>query len=60
MKKINIPAFLLAMLVVLMFIGVGFAIALRSIWLVLLFIALGFGIMGTGIANKKKKSGSQA
>ncbi|WP_010097925.1 DUF5325 family protein [Ornithinibacillus scapharcae] len=60
MKNLNIPAFLLATLVIIMFIGVGFAIALRSIWLILLFIALGFGIMGTGIANKKKKSGSQA
>jgi hypothetical protein len=60
MKKINIPALLLAILVVSMFIGVGLAIAYRNIWLVLLFIVLGFGIMGTGIANKKKKSDSPA
>ncbi|WP_042145083.1 DUF5325 family protein [Paucisalibacillus sp. EB02] len=59
MKNVNIPALLLALLVVSMFIGVGFAIALRSIWLILLFITLGFGIMGAGIANKRK-SGSQA
>ncbi|MFS0672305.1 DUF5325 family protein [Ornithinibacillus sp. 179-J 7C1 HS] len=58
MKKVNIPALLLALLVVSMFIGVGFAIALRNIWLIILFIVLGFGIMGTGIANKRKKSGS--
>jgi hypothetical protein len=59
MRNINIPALLLALLVISMFIGVGFAIALRSIWLILLFIALGFGIMGAGIA-KKRKSGSHA
>ncbi|WP_026905982.1 DUF5325 family protein [Paucisalibacillus globulus] len=59
MRNVNIPALLLALLVVSMFIGVGFAIALRSIGLILLFILLGFGIMGAGIANKKKKSGSQ-
>lgn len=58
MKKVNIPALLLALLVVSMFIGVGFAIALRNIWLIILFIVLGFSIMGTGIANKRKKSGS--
>ncbi|GIO26020.1 DUF5325 family protein [Ornithinibacillus bavariensis] len=55
MKQINIPALLLAMLVVLMFIGVGFAIALRSILLILLFIVLGFSIMGSGLALKKRK-----
>ncbi|WP_047982938.1 DUF5325 family protein [Ornithinibacillus californiensis] len=60
MKKVNIPALLLAILVVSMFIGVGLAIAYRNIWLVLLFIVLGFGIMGTAIANKKKKSDSPA
>ncbi|MBC5635831.1 DUF5325 family protein [Ornithinibacillus sp. BX22] len=60
MKKINIPALLLALVVVSMFIGVGLAIAMRNIWLIVLFIVLGFAIMGFGIANKKKKSGSQA
>ena len=55
MKKINLFALLLALLVVSMFIGVGFAIALRNTWLILLFIVLGFGIMGTGIASKKRK-----
>lgn len=58
MKQVNIPAFLLAMLVVLMFVGVGFAIALRSIGLIVLFIVLGFAIMGFGIAHKKGKSDS--
>jgi uncharacterized membrane protein len=55
MKQINIPALLLAFLVVLMFVGVGFAIALRNVWLILLFIILGFSIMGSGIAYKKRK-----
>jgi uncharacterized membrane protein len=55
MKQINIPALLLAFLVVLMFVGVGFAIALRNVWLILLFIILGFSIMGSGIAFKKRK-----
>ncbi|MEN2766583.1 DUF5325 family protein [Ornithinibacillus xuwenensis] len=60
LNKVNIPMLLLAMLVILMFIGVGFAIALRNIWLIVIFIALGFTIMGMGISMKRRKSDSQA
>lgn len=54
MKSIDWKFFFLAFLVVLMFIGVGVAIALRNIWLIILFIILGFGLMGYGISLKRK------
>lgn len=55
MKKVNIPMLLLAALVILMFVAVGVAIALRNIWLVLLFLILGFALMGSGLFFKKKR-----
>jgi len=55
MKEINWPLFLLALLVVAMFFGVGFAIALRNIWLIILFLLLGFALMGYGISLKRKR-----
>jgi len=54
-KNINISMLLLATLVVISFAGVGFAIALRNVWLIILFIVLGFSVMGYGISLKKKK-----
>lgn len=54
MKDMNWALFGLAFLVVLMFILVGLAIAFRNVWLILLFIFLGFGLMGYGIALKRK------
>jgi hypothetical protein len=54
-KKIDIPMLLLAILVILSFAAVGFAIALRSVWLIILFVLLGFSAMGYGISLKKKK-----
>jgi len=54
-KKIDIPMLLLAILVILSFAAVGFAIALREVWLIILLIALGFSAMGYGISLKKKK-----
>ncbi|WP_368654690.1 DUF5325 family protein [Ornithinibacillus sp. 4-3] len=56
MKKINISMLLLAMLVISMFIGVGVAIAFRSIWFIALFTVLGFVIMSYGISLKRKNS----
>ncbi|WP_164215335.1 DUF5325 family protein [Virgibacillus sp. YIM 98842] len=55
MKKIDIPMLLLASFVILSFAGVGFAIALRSVWLIILLIIVGFSAMGYGIYLKKKK-----
>jgi CHASE2 domain-containing sensor protein len=54
-KNVNIPMLLLATLVIISFVGVGFAIALRNVWLIVLFIMLGFSAMGYGISLKKKK-----
>lgn len=58
MKKVNLPMLLLAILVIAMFIAVGFGIALRSIWLVLLFTVMGFLLMGFGLSIKRRKSDS--
>lgn len=55
MKDFNWSMFFLALVVVAMFIAVGFAIALRSVWLIVLFIALGFLFMGYGLVLKRKK-----
>jgi len=55
MNKINIPMFLLALLIILMFAAVGVAIAFRNIWFILLFLILGFVLMGYGISLKRKK-----
>ncbi|WP_249869907.1 DUF5325 family protein [Oceanobacillus saliphilus] len=55
MKKVNYPMLLLAMSVILMFILVGLAIAMRNIWLILLFLIVGFGIFGYGLALKKRR-----
>ncbi len=55
MKNIDWPFLFLAILVVAMFIGVGYAIALRSIWLIILFIVLGFVLMGYGLSLKRKR-----
>ncbi|MFD1849187.1 DUF5325 family protein [Oceanobacillus bengalensis] len=55
MKNIDVPMLLLALLVIIMFSGVSFAIALRSIWFILLFLILGFGTMGYGLSLKRKR-----
>lgn len=59
MENFNWSAFLLALVVVIIFIAVGFAIALRSVWLIIVLTLLGFGLMGYGIARKKKRSDYQ-
>jgi len=55
MKSVNRPMMFLAFVVVAMFIAVGFAIALRNIWLIFVFIVLGFALMAYGISLKKKR-----
>ncbi|HLR01928.1 MAG TPA: DUF5325 family protein [Virgibacillus sp.] len=55
MKNFNLPMFLLATLVILMFVMVGGAIAMENIWLIILFIILGFGFMGLGLTIKRKR-----
>ncbi|MFA1818704.1 DUF5325 family protein [Virgibacillus oceani] len=55
MKNIDFPLLLLALFVILSFAGVGFAIALRNVWLIVLLIILGFSAMGYGISLKKEK-----
>ncbi|MEI3596498.1 MULTISPECIES: DUF5325 family protein [unclassified Oceanobacillus] len=55
METFNWKFFSLALLVVFMFIAVGFAIALRSVPLIILFILLAFGLMGYGLTLKKKQ-----
>ncbi|HIV75561.1 MULTISPECIES: DUF5325 family protein [unclassified Pseudogracilibacillus] len=54
MQNFNLPKFLLATLVVLMFCLVGVAISYESILFIVIFILLGFLIMGYGIATKRK------
>jgi len=54
-NKIDIPMLLLASFVILSFAAVGFAIALRSVWLTLILIIVGFSAMAYGISLKKKK-----
>ncbi|MFC2950241.1 DUF5325 family protein [Virgibacillus sediminis] len=55
MRKIDVRALVMAFLVILMFILVGFAIALRSFWLIILFLVVGMAIMIYGIARKRKR-----
>ncbi|WP_179134545.1 DUF5325 family protein [Oceanobacillus timonensis] len=57
MKKLDIPMLLLACLVVLLFILVALAIALRSVWAIILCIILAFAVFGYGISKKKKRKG---
>ncbi|WP_199860680.1 DUF5325 family protein [Oceanobacillus damuensis] len=57
MKNINYPMLLLAMSVILMFILVGLAIAMRNIWLILLFLIIGFGIFAYGLTLKSSRRG---
>lgn len=54
MKKVNLSAFLLALLVVVSFSAVGVSIAFRSFVSIVIFTILGFVIMGYGIYLKKK------
>jgi hypothetical protein len=56
MKSIQWKFMTLAFIVVLMFIAVGLAIALRNVWLISLFIILGFGVMGYGLYLKRRES----
>jgi len=55
MKNFNVPALLVATLVTMMFIGVGIAIAYKSLTFILTFLILGFVIMGYAISKKKKR-----
>ncbi len=55
MKKMDWPFLLLAILVVAMFVAVGYAVALRNIWLIILFIVLGIILMGYGLSLKRKR-----
>jgi len=54
-KKVNIPALLLAILVITMLVFAGFAISSQNIWLILLFLVLGFAFMIFGLKLKKKR-----
>lgn len=55
MKNMDWPLLLLAILVVAMFVAVGYAVALRNVWLIILFIVLGFALMGYGLSLKRKR-----
>jgi len=55
LTKINFPALLLALLVVLMFCLVGVAIYYTNYLLMALFFLLGSAIMGVGITLKNKQ-----
>lgn len=56
MKNFNLPMFLLAFSVILMFCLVGVAIAYMSVLFIVLFLLAGFALMGLGITLKKKNS----
>lgn len=56
MKKIDFPMLLLAILVILMFIGAAIGISLQNIWVVIGLILLGFIFMGVGISIKQKRN----
>lgn len=58
MKSIDVPMLLLAMCVVLMFSGIGVAIAFKSILFIILCTLLGFAFMGYGIRVKVKRRNS--
>ena len=47
---------LLAILVILMFIGAAIGISLQNIWVVIGLILLGFIFMGVGISIKQKRN----
>lgn len=55
MNGLDIPKLLLAIVVVLMFFLVGVGFAMGKPLLIILFTLLGFGIMGYGIAIKKRQ-----
>lgn len=55
MKSINIPVLLLSLLVVSMFCLVGVAMFYESALFIILFTLLGFGLMGYGLALKRKR-----
>ncbi|HLR07809.1 MAG TPA: DUF5325 family protein [Bacillota bacterium] len=55
MKKIHFPFLLLATLIILLFFGVGVAIAWRNVWLIFLLALLGFSFMGLGLSLKQKR-----
>lgn len=54
-KNVNIPMFLLATAVILMFVLVGAAIAMQNIWLIILFTVLGFLLMELGLTLKRRR-----
>lgn len=56
MKNFNLPMFLLAFTVILMFCLVGVAIAYKSVLFIALFLLAGFALMGLGITLKKRNS----
>jgi len=58
MKPIDFPMLLLAISVVLMFSGIGVAIAYESILFIVLCTILGFALMGYGIRVKVKRRNS--
>ncbi|WP_082234304.1 DUF5325 family protein [Halobacillus massiliensis] len=55
MKNINGRNLILASIVILCFVFVGFALGQRSFWLAGLFLVLGFALMGLGISSNKKQ-----
>lgn len=59
MKSIDFPMLLLAICVVLMFSGIGVAIALESILFIIICTILGFALMGYGISIKVKRRNTQ-
>lgn len=54
LKNLNFFALFLAFLVVLMFIGIGIAIAKKDFLMIVLCIIIAFAIMGYGISLSKR------
>lgn len=55
MNKLNVPALIMAILVISLLFGVGVAISHQNVPLILLCLLLSFAIMGFGIALKKRR-----
>ncbi|WP_173916602.1 DUF5325 family protein [Halobacillus sp. Marseille-Q1614] len=56
MKNINFRNLILASIVILCFVFVGFALGQKIFWLACLFLVLGFALMGVGISHNKKQN----
>jgi hypothetical protein len=55
MNKINVPALIIAIVVISLLAIAAIAISYRNVWVILLSLFLSFAIMGYGISLKKRR-----